>query len=253
MTSLRIGIITAACICGGAVVGYALQRVLPKHHLSKDAQDAVKLAVGVIATSTALVLGLLVSSSKAQFDAMGSRLVQFGANLIVLDNTLAEYGPEAKPAREQLRRGVETTLQRLWPEERTGSSTMKALERGNGIDAIRVVLRELKPMTDEQRALLAQARQIMSDISRSRWTVIEDAQRGLPPILLGVLIFWLTLLFLSFGLFAPRNWMVFLALIVSACSMAAAIFLVLEMNSPLDGLMKISSAPLRKALEIMGQ
>src|SRR5499427_7112459 len=115
MTSLTIGIITAACICGGAVVGYLLQGMLPKHHLSKDAQDTVKLAVGVIATSTALVLGLLVSSPKAQFDAMGSRLVQFGANLIVLDNTLAEYGPEAKPAREQLRRGVETTLQRLWP------------------------------------------------------------------------------------------------------------------------------------------
>jgi hypothetical protein len=253
MTSLTIGIITAACICGGALVGYLLQGMLPKHHLSKDAQDTVKLAVGVIATSTALVLGLLVSSSKAQFDAMGARLVQFGANLIALDNTLAEYGPEAKPAREQLRRGVETTLQRLWPEERMGGSTLAAIERGTDIDALRTTLRELKPMTDEQRALLTQARQIMSDISRSRWTVIEDAQRGLPPILLGVLIFWLTLLFLSFGLFAPRNWMVFLALIVSACSMAAAIFLVLEMNSPLDGLMKISSGPLRKALEIMGQ
>src|SRR5215467_6155445 len=231
MTSLTIGIISAACICGGALVGYALQRVLPKHHLSKDSQDAVKLAVGVIATSTALVLGLLVSSSKAQFDAMGSRLVQFGANLIVLDNTLAEYGPE----------------------ERTGRSTLAAMERGNDIDALRAMLRELKPMTEEQRALLAQARQIASEISHSRWTVIEDAQRGLPPILLGVLVFWLTLLFVSFGLFAPRNWMVFLALIVSACSMAAAIFLVLEMNSPLDGLMKISSAPLRKALEFIGQ
>ena len=253
MSSLTIGIISAACICGGALVGYALQRVLPKHHLSKDAQDAVKLAVGVIATSTALVLGLLVSSSKAQFDAMGSRVVQFGANLIVLDNTLAEYGPEAKPAREQLRRGVETTLQRLWPEERTGRSTLAAMERGNDIDALRAMLRDLKPITDEQRALLAQARQIASEISHSRWTVIEDAQRGLPPILLGVLVFWLTLLFVSFGLFAPRNWMVFLALIVSACSMAAAIFLVLEMNSPLDGLMKISSAPLRKALEFVGQ
>src|SRR5262245_52844589 len=116
MTSLTIGMISAACICGGAVVGYALQRVLPKHHLSKDAQDTIKLAVGVIATSTALVLGLLVSSSKGQFDAMGSRLVQFGANLIVLDDTLAEYGSEPWPAREQSRRGAESTLQRLWPQ-----------------------------------------------------------------------------------------------------------------------------------------
>jgi hypothetical protein len=253
MTSLTIGIITAACICAGALVGYVLQRVIPSHHLSKDAQDVVKLAVGVIATSTALVLGLLVSSSKAQFDAMGARLVQFGANVIMLDTTLAEYGPEAKPAREELRQTVEITLQRIWPEERSAGSTLAAIEQGGGIAAMRVTLRALKPMTDEQRALLAQAHQIMNVISRSRWELIEDAQRGLPPILLGVLVFWLALLFLSFGLFAPRNWIVFLTLIVSACSMAAAIFLVLEMNSPLDGLMKISSAPLRKALEIMGR
>jgi hypothetical protein len=253
MTSLTIGIISAACICGGAVIGYSLQRVLPKHHLSKEAQDAVKLAVGVIATSTALVLGLLVSSSKGQFDAMGTRLVQLGANLLILDATLAEYGPEAKAAREQLRRGVEVTLERVWPEERMAGSTVRAIERGGGeIDAFRATLRTLKPSTDEQRALLAQAHQIANEFSRSRWVLIEEAQRGLPPILLGVLIFWLTLLFVSFGLFAPRNWMVFLALIVSACSMAAAIFLVLEMDSPLDGLMKISSAPLHKALEFMG-
>src|SRR5262244_4387715 len=116
MTSLTIGMISAACICGGALLGFALQRLLPKHHLSKEAQDMIKLAVGVIATSTALVLGLLVSSSKGQFDAMGARLVQFGANVITLDTALAEYGPEAKPAREQLRRGAESTLQRIWPE-----------------------------------------------------------------------------------------------------------------------------------------
>src|SRR5262245_47602619 len=213
MTSLTIGIITAACICGGALVGYVLQRVVPSHHLSKAAQDAVKLAVGVIATSTALVLGLLVSSSKAQFDAMGDRLVQFGANVIMLDTTLAEYGPEAKPAREELRQSVELTLRRIWPEERSTGSTLAAIEQGGGgIAATWVPLRALKPTTDEQRALLAQAHQIMTVMSRSRWELIEDAQRGLPPILLGVLILWLTLLFLSFGLFAPRNWIVFLTL-----------------------------------------
>ena len=253
MTSLTVGIISAGCICGGALLGFALQRLLPKHHLSKEAQDMIKLAVGVIATSTALVLGLLVSSSKAQFDAMGSRLVQFGADVIILDNTLAEYGPEAKPVRDQLRQTVEVTLQRVWPEERTGGSAMKAIERATAIDAFRAALRTLKPVTDEQRALLAQAHQIANDISRLRWVLIEESQRRLPPILLGVLVFWLALLFVSFGLFAPRNVTVTLALFVSACSMAAAIFLVLEMNSPLDGLMKISSAPLRKALEFMGQ
>src|SRR5262245_25138174 len=128
MTSLTIGLLSAACIYGGALVGFGLQRVLPAHHLGKETQDMIKLAVGVIATSTALVLGLLVSSSKGQFDAMGERLVQFGANMLILDSTLAEYGPEGKPAREQLRRSVEATLRRLWPEERTGGSTLTTME-----------------------------------------------------------------------------------------------------------------------------
>src|SRR5262249_57933291 len=97
-------------------------------------QDMIKLAVGVIATSTALVLGLLVSSSKGQFDAMGSRLVQFGANVIILDNTLAEYGPEAKPVRDQLRQSVEETLRRIWPEERIGGAAQKGNERGGADD-----------------------------------------------------------------------------------------------------------------------
>ena len=136
MTSLTIGIIIAGCIFGGALVGYVLQRVIPSHHLSKDAQDVVKLAVGVIATSTALVLGLLVSSSKTQFDAMGARLVQFGANVIMLDTTLAEYGPEAQSARDELRQTVEITLQRIWPEERSPGSTLAAIEQGGGIAAM---------------------------------------------------------------------------------------------------------------------
>src|SRR5262245_66592631 len=108
---------------------------------------------------------------------------------------------------------------------------MKAIERGSSIDAIRATLRTLKPVTDEQRASLAQAHQIMNDISRSRWVLIEDAQRGLPPILLGVLIFWLALLFVSFGLLAPRIVTVTLALFVSDYSMAAVFYFVFILYS----------------------
>jgi hypothetical protein len=253
MTSAAIGVISAACVFGGALIGLGLQRLLPKHHLSKDSQDVVKLGAGVVATVTALVLGLLVSSAKGSFDAMNARIMQLGATAIILDRTLAEYGPEAAGAREQLRRSVETTIHKVWPGERTGVSATAAIERGEAVQAIELELRQLVPRDEAQRQLLAQVRQLASDASQSRWMLIEEAQNELPGTFLVVLVLWLTILFVSFGLFAPRNATVLAALFICACTMSAAIFLVLEMNRPLDGYIKVSSAPMRKALEYLGR
>ena len=253
MTPAMIGVISTACMFGGALIGLGLQRLLPKHHLNKESQDVVKLGAGVIATVTALVLGLLVSSAKSSFDAMNTRLTQAGATLIILDRTLAEYGPEAKTVRDHLRRSVETMVHKIWPEERTSVSATAAIESGGTIDAVRAELRQLAPQNDDQRQLLAQARQLAGDVSQSRWMLIEETLNELPNTFLVVLVLWLTVLFLSFGLFAPRNATVVTALFICACTMAAAIFLILEMNRPLDGSIKASSAPLRKALEYLGK
>jgi Protein of unknown function (DUF4239) len=253
MTPTTIGVISAGCMFGGALIGIGLQRLLPKHHLSKDSQDVVKLAAGIVATVTALVLGLLVSSAKSSFDAMSSRITHASATIIIFDRTLADYGPEAKNVREHLRRSVETMTRNIWPEERTGGSAMAAIEHGSQIEAVQADLRQLTPQNDEQRQLLAQARQLANDFSRSRWMLIEEAQNRLPNTFLVVLVLWLTILFLSFGLFAPRNATVVVALFVCACTMAAAIFLILEMNEPLDGFIKVSSGPIHKALEHLGE
>jgi len=213
----------------------------------------VKLGAGVIATVTALVLGLLVSSAKSSFDAMNSRITQASANVIILDRTLAEYGPEAKNVRENLRLSAETFVHKIWPEGRTSVSATAAIERGGAIDAVQAELRQLAPRNDDQRQLLAQARQLANDVSSTRWMLIEEAQNELPNTFLVVLVLWLTILFLSFGLFAPRNATVVAALFICACTMAAAIFLILEMSRPLDGFIKLSSAPMRKALEQLGK
>ena len=253
MTSATIGVVTTGCVFGGALIGLGLQRFLPKHHLSKDSQDVVKLGAGVIATITALVLGLLVSSAKSSFDATNTRIMQAGASAIILDRMLAQYGPEARSAREQLRRSVEETLHKIWPSERARVSGTAVVERGGAIEAVQAELRQLAPQTDAQRQLLAQAQQVANDVSNSRWMLIEEAQIALPNTFLVVLVFWLTILFVSFGLFAPRNATVMVALFIGACSMSAAIFLILEMNQPLDGFIKVSSAPMHKALEFLGR
>ncbi len=253
MTSMAIAAVSAACLFGGALCGLCLQRLLPVHHLSKESQDVVKLAAGVIGTVTALVLGLLISSAKGTFDDMSSRLIQVSAKVVALDDLLARYGPEARASREQLRRSVEAILRRMWPSERATASGMAVLEQGNELPRIRDALAALTPSSDGQRQLLAQAQQILDDVTQSRWVVIEEAQVGLPPALLVILVFWMAVLFCSFGLFAPRNATTCLSLLVCSIAMAGAIFLMLEMNQPLDGFIKVSSAPLRKAVELMGR
>src|SRR5215471_6312123 len=253
MNSITIGLISAGSIFSGALVGMGLQQLLPGHHLNKETQDVVKLSAGTIATLTALVLGLMVSSAKSAFDSMNTGVVQGSAKFILLDRTLARYGPEAKAAREELKRVVAAGIEMVWPSEKTGVPALTAFERANGIELVQDKLRELTPQNDAQRQALAQAQQIANDLSQTRWLSVEEAQNQLPVPLLLILVFWLVLLFVSFGLFAPRNSMALTVLLVGACAISAAIFLVLELNRPLDGLIKVSSAPLRYAMQHLGQ
>jgi hypothetical protein len=254
MSSFSIAFISAICIFGGALLGMALQRRLPGHHLSKEMQDLVKLSAGTIATLTALVLGLLVSSAKSSFDGINSGIVQGSAKFILLDRTLARCGPDAQAVRDQLKRTLAAGIETVWPQEKTGIPALTAFDRGNGVELVQDKLRELAPpQKDSQRLAFAQAQQIAADLGQLRWLLLEQAQNQLPLPLLLILVFWLFLLFISFGLFAPRNAMALVVLSVGACAIAAAIFLVLELNRPLDGLVKVSSAPLRNALQHLGQ
>ena len=254
MTSPQtIFLISVGCIFGGALLGLLLSRVLPEHHLRDNSKDTVKVVAGTIATLAALVLGLLVGSAKNSFDALNTEITQSSTKVILLDRALAAYGPETKEAREQLRRGVITLIDTFWPEEKTETSGFATFERTNKIETLQARLRELTPATDAQRQLLSQAQQISSDLVQSRWLVIEQAQSALPVPFLVVLLFWLSMLHLSFGLFAARNATVITVLLISALSVSGAIFIILEMSHPLQGMVKVSSAPMRKALEHLGQ
>jgi len=253
MTSLTIGLISAACVFGGVLVGMLLQKILPEHHLETPSKDTVKVGAGMLATLTALVLGLLVSSAKSSFDGMNAGIAQAGAKVILFDHILADYGPETKEVRDELRHTVASTIERIWPTKKTGSGGLRALESVDVAKILQAKLRELTPKNDLQKSLLAQASQISSDVLQTRLLLMEGQQNTLPPSFLVLLIFWLTGLFISFGLFAPRNGTVLAVLLICALSVSSAIFLVLEMNRPLDGFIKASNAPLRKAVELIGK
>jgi hypothetical protein len=253
MSASAIGAVVFACVFGGALLGTFLGNALPKHHLDTNSRDVIKVATATIATLTALVIGLLIASAKTSFDNKDGTIRRAAAHAILLDHTLAEYGSEAREARDLLRQNVATTIRQIWPMERMGKVEPEAISRGHGIEAIQQNLLALSPKNDQQRWLKSTALQISQDMATARWRVFEQLDSGIQWPFLTILVFWLVTIFTSFGLFAPRNSTVITALLVASLSVAGAIFLILEMDQPYGGLISISSAPLSSAMELLGR
>jgi hypothetical protein len=253
MASLLIALMTLACLCAGAIVGSLIQRQLPEYLLRDDTRDVVKTASGMIATLVALVIGLLVSSSKSSFDQAGAGLTQTGAKIILLDRALARYGPETKAIRERMHEQVSTSIERLWPSARSQNRSLAAVEQATGMDDVQDMILQLTPQDEAHRAIRSHSLETCRELLQSRWLMIEQAQTTLPAVFLGMLVFWLTVLFAGLGLLAPRNVTSWCCLFVCAVSMAGAIYLILEMDHPLEGAVQVSPAPLRKALSLIGK
>jgi len=251
--SQTIFLISAGCIFGGAVLGLLLSGLLPEGHLRDNSRDTVKVVTGLIATLAALVLGLLISSAKSTFDAVDTAITQSGAKIILLDRALANYGPETKGLREHLHSTVIAGIEMFWPGEKAEGAGLVGFERTNSMEALQAKIRELTPATDIQRQLRSEAERLSGEILEARWLLIAQSQRSLPMTFVVVLLFWLTMLHISFGLLAPRNATVITMLLISALSVSGAMFIILEMDHPLQGMIKVSSAPLRKALELIGR
>jgi hypothetical protein len=251
MNSIAIRLLVFACVFGGALVGMFLRGVLPETHLSADLKDTVRIGMSLIGTLTALVLGLLVASAKSYYDTQSSELTELSAKVVLLDRVLAHYGPETKEERDLLRNAIGRVLEGLWPKDSGQHSPV--LPTAAGGEIIYDNIQELSPRNDTQRSLQAQALNLGIDIGKMRWMMFEQAGNFVSIPLLAVLVFWLAIIFASFGLFAPRNATALVTLFVCALSVSAAIFLIMEMYSPFRGLMQISSAPLRNALAHLGQ
>jgi len=252
MSSLGLSFAVFACVFGGAVCGILLNRALPPNHLSADSKDVVRMGMGLVATMAALVLGLLVSSAKTFYDAQSTELTQMSASVILLDRLLAHYGPETKEARDLLRAAVADNIDRTWPQERTRPSKLGA-PSATGPEALIRNLQSLSPKDDQQRSIQSQALSIVMRLTQTRWLMYEQGANSVSKPMLVILVFWLTAIFVSFGLFAPRNATVIIALFVAALSVSGAILLILEMYSPFGGLIQISSGPLRTTLAQLGQ
>jgi hypothetical protein len=240
-------------VVGGALVGMFLRTILPEHHLNAASKDIVKLVMGLVATLAALVLGLLVASAKSSFDLVNDGFRQSAARVILLDRTLAQYGPESRELRGLIRKSMAARVEQLFAKDGSPHAKLSSSQGTAAIEGAQQGIRALSPQNEIQRAMQSRAIDLMEAVTQARWLAIEEEDNRIPTPFLVILVFWLAVMFTSFGLFAPRNAIAVAVLFLGAASLAAAVFLIEELYDPLDGVIAISSAPMYKALSLLGQ
>lgn len=246
MSPIATSLVVFLCVFGGALVGIALRSVLPENHLSAETKDVVRAAMALVSTMSALVLGLLVASAKGTYDTQRDELTALSANVTLLDRVLGHFGPEAAGARILLKGAVADTLSRI----SEGASAVAAPNVKS--QAIYDAILDLEPQNDRQKAMKTEAQGLLMTIARTRSLMLAQARNTISFTLLAVVVFWLTVNFVSFGLYAKPNATATAALFLAAVSVAGALLLILEMDRPYSGLIHISDAPLRDALERLG-
>lgn len=251
MSPMSLAWFAFAFIFGGAVLGMFLRNWLPGHHLDADTKDVVRLGAGLISTIAALVLGLLIGSANSAFQSQSGQVKQLTANILLLDNILSLYGPQADPIRGQLRQEISSLADRIWRESRSASARSEPFELSASAFTLETEILKLAPQSEAQRALKTSAISASAEMGKTRLLLFTNAGATLPMPFLVVLVSWLTIIFASFSLFASRNATMFAALGLYALSASASVFLILELSQPFSGLMQISSEPLRNALAPM--
>ncbi len=251
MIIAAVALILFIVLVGVTLLGGRLRRLLPEEQLSAESRDAIKLALGLVGTMTAILLGLLISSAKGAFDTTRTEVIQMAAKVALLDRVLALYGPETAEARRALRDATADGVRRTWPAERSGPVRLDPNPQMG--DAVYAPISHLAPRDDAQRALKTEAATLMVQLAEIRALLQAQAVPSVSKPLLIALMIWLVVIFLGFSLLAPANATSTLALMAGAFSVACAIFIILELDFPFAGIVRVPSEPMIKTLAHLGK
>jgi hypothetical protein len=241
-------LVTLAATLGGAVLGAVLRRFLPATHLNTETREVIRLGGGLLATLSAVAISLMIASAKTSYDTQDAHFRQFSADVILTDQLLAQYGPEASGVRKLMRRAVPAALDRIWAEKAVGAPQANAFTARSVAEQIYDAIEALSPANDAQRLLKPRIEQAAGDIARARLLMFADVDTPIQRPFLLILVFWLTVIFVSFSLFVEPGAVIAIAILIFALSIASALFLVADLSRPFAGLMQISNQHLREAL-----
>jgi ABC-type amino acid transport system permease subunit len=241
-----VGLISFVAIFGAALLGIFAARALPKHHLSSETRAAVTVSVAIVGTLSALVLGLMISTASSSFSARSHDVTTISVDLIRLKHLLLRYGSEADDARAKLRTYAVAKTQQLFPETGEPSQTDEATDEM--LEAMQDTILSLAPTDEKHRWLRSEVLTLSDGLFQARWLLVQQADSSIPLPFLVLLILWLAIVFFSFGLFAPLNATAITILCLSSVAVSGGITMILELDSPLSGLIRVSAEPMRQAL-----
>jgi hypothetical protein len=205
----------------------------------------------MLSVLASLVLGLLIATAKTSYDSTDHAVRNYAAELALLNETLRDYGGDASVPHDMLRSYTERLLQDVWPTNGEHPAVLQDDAAEQLLEHVREAIRALKPIDAGQKSLQDQAIDINLNLLRQRWLLIEQQGPSVQRVVLAILVSWVTVIFASFGMNAPRNSTVMVAFLICSLAIGGAIFLILEMDRPLDGVMQISSWPMQNALARM--
>lgn len=233
------------------LLGMYVQKKIPSRLLKQGSQRAINLCLGMVVTLTSIVLGLLTASAKNSFDQMDAAVKENAIQLLTLDNILNQYkGPEAQSIRESLRNAISDNFQTKKYKSRSEEEITQSkffFEIETVIDQIR----RLEPQDDYHRVLHSQAMRSSDDIVRSRWVAATSIGSAITNIHLFILWFWLVIIFFGFGLMSPVDSLMIGVYALGSISVAAAIFLMMELEGAFDGFIFVSPEPMRFVQKIL--
>jgi len=241
-----IGLIAFVAIFGAALLGIFGARRLPEHHLSNETRTAVSVSAAIVGTLAALVLGLMISTASSSFSTRSNEVTAISVDLVRINRMMQRYGPEADDVRAKLRVYAAAKMRELFPVSGEASQSTEPTVRM--MESAQDAILALAPADETHRWLRSQALTLSDNLLQARWLLAEQSGSGIPVAFLVLLIFWLAIVFASFGLFAPLNTTAVAVLCLCSMAVSGGITIILELDSPFSGLVRVSAEPIRQAL-----
>lgn len=245
MNEAVVALLIFVLLLGTALVTHFLYPKLPQNGQDDDTNALVRIVATLFALMTSLVLGLMINQSRGAFEEINQSVHGFASQLIALNLTLEQIGPETAPMKQHLISYADGVRVR-WSGAAAGPGIPDA---DHLLEALDDSLDQRQRTTADRAEVYREARQQLEQIAELRWDVSEksgDIVPGGPFVLM--LVAWLTVIFASFGYRSPRNRLVFGIFTVSAGLMAGTLYLVMDMERPLSGPIRVSVAPIEHAL-----